>query len=90
MANHESAKKALRQTIKNTARNRHNISRIKTLVKKLESIIDGGKKDEAVAMFASVQAAIMKGVTKNLLKLNTASRKVSRLSQKLKKLATGA
>jgi large subunit ribosomal protein L17 len=82
--NTSSAKKQYRKSIKQRLVNLYTASRIKTLIKKIIVLIDAKKKDEAQAFFPDVQSAIMKGVKKNILKMNTASRKISNLSQKIK------
>ena len=87
MANHSSAKKALRQTIKKTLVNKSRISRIKTYIKKVQQAITAGSKQEAKEALIIAQSEIMRGVSKKVLKLNTASRKISRLAQKLKNMA---
>jgi len=84
MANTSSAKKQYRKSLKQRLINLNNVSRIKTFIKKITVLIDANKKDEAKAFFPDVQSAIMRGVKKNVMKLNTASRKISRLSQKIK------
>jgi small subunit ribosomal protein S20 len=84
MANTSSAKKQYRKSLKQRLINLNNISRIKTFIKKITVLIDANKKDEAKALLPDVQSAIMKGVKKNVMKLNTASRKISRLSQRIK------
>ncbi|MDF2965566.1 MAG: ribosomal protein [Rickettsiaceae bacterium] len=87
MANHSSAKKAYRQTVKKTLINKSRKSMIKTFIKKVESAINSGAKTEASEALVKAQSEIMKGVKNNVLKLNTASRKISRLSLKIKSLA---
>lgn len=84
MANHSSSKKSVRKTVKRTKINQARESRIKTFISKVEAAIAGGKKEEAQAALRTAQSEIMRGVTKNILKLNTASRKISRLSAKVK------
>ncbi len=84
MAHHASAKKALRQTVKQTARNKSRSSDIKTFVKKVEAAIVAKDISLAQDIFKVAQAKIMKGAKKNLMKPNTASRKVSRLAKKIK------
>lgn len=86
MANHSSAKKAIRQTFKRTIINKNRMSRIKTFIKKVMQAIVNNSKAEAENAFKAAQSEIMKGVTTRVLKLNTASRKISRLSQKIKKM----
>ena len=86
MANHSSAKKAIRQTVKQTLINKNRVSRIRTYVKKVLIAINSGSKDLANAAFIDAQSEIMKGVTKKVLKLNNASRKISRLCLKIKNM----
>ncbi len=87
MANHKSSEKMIRKIEKRTAVNKKNVSRIRTFIVKVEQAIAKGDKTEAEAALKAAQPEIMSGVTKNLLKLNAASRKVSRLAQRIKKLA---
>lgn len=86
MANHSSAKKAIRQTVKQTIVNKNRISRIRTYVKKVLAAVNSGSRDLANTAFINAQSEIMKGVTKKVLKLNNASRKISKLSLKIKNM----
>lgn len=86
MANHANAKKAHRQNLKKAARNKSRLSRIKTLIKKVLASIASGSKKEADENFKVAQSEIMCGVKKKVLKMNTASRKVSKLAHKVKSL----
>ncbi|MBW7851823.1 MAG: 30S ribosomal protein S20 [Rhodospirillales bacterium] len=86
MAHHESAKKRIRQTEKRTAVNRARVSRIRTFVKKVESAIASGNKDEAVAALRAAEPELMRGAKTGVLHRNTASRKVSRLSARVRAL----
>ena len=87
MANLASAKKRVRQIERRTAVNRNRRSRIRTSVKKVEETIAAGDKDAAQAALKAAQPEIMRGVTKGVLSKNTASRKVSRLSARIKALS---
>ena len=87
MANNPSSKKRVRQTERKTAVNRDRRSRIRTWVKKVEESIATGDKDAAQAALVAAQPEIMRGVTKGILPKNTASRKVSRLSARVKALS---
>ncbi len=87
MANHKSSEKRNRQTIKRTENNRVRQSRIKTFIRKVEEAIAGGNKAAANEALKAAQPELMKGVTKGVLKKETASRKMSRLSSRVKKLA---
>ena len=88
MANHKSAKKRIIRNAKRAEINKGRISRIRTFVKKVESAIDSGDKATAKAALKEAQPEIMRGVTKGVLHKNTASRKMSRLSARVK--AVGA
>lgn len=84
MANHASAKKRAKQNPKRAKINTARKSRIKTFVKKIEAAILAGDKEAAAAAFKAAQPEIMRGVSKGVLHKKTASRKISRLSAKLK------
>lgn len=86
MAHHKSAKKAARQTIKRTARNKSVISRVRTFIRKFEEMV-AQDKAKAAEFLKTVQSVVMRGVTKGVLAKNTAARTISRLSAKLKKAA---
>jgi small subunit ribosomal protein S20 len=87
MAHHKSAKKRIRQTESRTEVNRSRMSRIRTFVKKVETAIAAGNATEAQTALKSAQPEIMRGVSKGVLPLATASRKVSRLAARVKALA---
>lgn len=87
MANHKSSEKRIRQTKTRTAVNRARLTRIRASLKKVEQAIASGKQTDAQAALKAAQPELMRGVTKGVLKLGTASRKMSRLSARIKKLA---
>ena len=86
MAHHKSAEKRLRQTVKRTAINRARDSRVKTAVKSVEVAIASGKKDTAEAALKAAQPILQSGVGKGVLHKNTAARKISRLTKRVKAL----
>ncbi len=86
MANIKSAKKRIRQAAKRTEVNRDRVGRVRTFVKKVETAIATGNKEDAAAALKEAQPEIMRGVTKGVLPRNTASRKLSRLSARIKAL----
>ena len=88
MAYSRQAQKRMRQTARRTERNRARRSRIRTFVRKCEEAIVGG--DPAVARVAlrDAQSELHQGVTKGVMKRNTASRKVARLSARVNRLET--
>ncbi|MBX9726780.1 MAG: 30S ribosomal protein S20 [Rickettsiales bacterium] len=87
MAHHKSAKKRIRQTASRTEVNRSRMSRIRTFVKKVETAIAAGNATEAQTALKTAQPEIMRGVSKGVLSLGTASRKVSRLASRVKTLS---
>jgi small subunit ribosomal protein S20 len=86
MANHKSAEKRIRQTARRTEVNGARISRIRTFVKKVETAIDSGDKTAAAEALKAAQPEMMRGTTKGVLHANTVSRKISRLSARIKAL----
>lgn len=86
MAHHKSAQKRIRQTERRTDVNIARRSRIRTFVKKVELAIASGNATEAEAALRAAQPEIDRGVTKGVLPKNTASRKVSRLSARVRAL----
>ncbi len=87
MANHKSAEKRFRQTERRTEVNRARVSRIRTFTKKVESAIEAGDHAAAAAAFVEAQPELMRGVSKGVVHRNTISRKLSRLSVRIKGLA---
>ncbi len=86
MANTSSAKKALRSSTKNRAVNNSRKSRIRTFIRKVSDSITAGNKEEAMKDFKTLESEIMKGVSKNIFHINTASRKISRIYAQIKAL----
>jgi small subunit ribosomal protein S20 len=86
MANHSSTKKAIRKTELNTEVNKNRKSRIKTYIKKVLVAVESGSSEEAKKALVVAQSEIMRGVACKLIQKNTASRKVSRLSARVKDL----
>jgi small subunit ribosomal protein S20 len=87
MAHHRSAKKRIRQTIKRTEINRARTSRVRTFIKRVEKAVAAGDAAEARAALQLAEPEIRRAVTRRVLKLNTASRRISRLSKKVNGLS---
>ena len=86
MANHASSKKRMRRNEARAVINTNRTSRIRTFIKKVElALQDGNAKDAEVAL-QQAQPEILRGVSKGLFHKNTASRKISRLSARIKAL----
>ena len=86
MANHKSAEKRIRQTARRTEVNGARVARIRTFVKKVETAIGSGDKAAAAEALKAAQPEMMRGTTKGVLHANTVSRKISRLSARIKAL----
>ena len=88
MANTASARKRIRQTLKRTARNQARKSRMRTFVKKVETAIAGGDRTAAAEALRAAQPEMQRAAGKGITHLNTVSRKLSRLSARIKALAS--
>ncbi len=87
MAQHKSAKKRIRRNARAAGVNHSRLSRIRTVVKELETAITAGDKTAAQAAFKKVTPELMRGATKGVLAKGTVSRKLSRLSARIKSIA---
>ncbi|MFN3700475.1 MAG: 30S ribosomal protein S20 [Alphaproteobacteria bacterium] len=86
MANHASARKRVRRNERRDVINTNRLSRMRTFIKKVEMALAGGDAQEAELALKNAQPEIQRGVAKGLLKKNTAARKISRLSARVKAL----
>jgi small subunit ribosomal protein S20 len=87
MANTPQSKKRARQMVARTAVNKARRSRIRTFLRKVEEAIASGDKSAASAALQAAQPELMRGVTKGIMHKNTAARKMSRLSARVKAIA---
>ena len=87
MANIKSAKKRILEIEKKTLRNKMIKSKIKTVIKKLEAAIAANDKELAKERLAVVISEIDKATSKGIFHKNTASRKISRLTKAVNKIA---
>lgn len=88
MANTSSAKKAARKIARRTEINKARRSRMRTYVRKVEEAIASGDRSAALAVMREAEPHLRRAAQKGVVHKNTASRKVSRLSQQIAKLAT--
>jgi small subunit ribosomal protein S20 len=86
MANTASAKKATRKIARRTDINKARRSRMRTYIRKVEEAIASGDKAAAEVALKAAQPELQRAATKGVLHRNTASRKVSRLAQRVKAL----
>ena len=88
MANPPQSQKRARQTERRTAVNKARRSRIRTFLRKVEEAIAGGDAQVAAEALRAAQPELMRGVTKGVVHKNTAARKMSRLSARVKAMTT--
>ena len=83
MANTKSAIKRIRRISRQTAVNRARKSRYKNALKKMNLLIDGKKKSEALKFLPKLNSELMKIAKTGIIKKQNASRNVSRISKKI-------
>ena len=86
MANTKSAKKAARQAVRRTEVNKARRTRVRGYVRKVEEAIAKGDQAAARAALQAAQPELMRGAQKKVVHKNTAARKVSRLSKRVKSM----
>ena len=87
MANTVSAKKAARKIARRTEINRNRKSRMRSSLRKVEEAIAAGDAAAAKDALRAAEPEIMRAAQKGVLHKNTASRKVSRLSTRVRGLS---
>lgn len=86
MPHHASEEKALRKRERRTEVNRKRKGKIKSAIKRVEKAIELKDKTAALAALQLAESALMSGRSKGVIHINTAARKTSRLSKKVKDL----
>ncbi|MBW2262927.1 MAG: 30S ribosomal protein S20 [Deltaproteobacteria bacterium] len=81
MANHPSAKKRNRQTVKRRLRNRVTRGHMRTAIKAAYKAIGEGKKDQTGALTKEAVRLIDRAYSKGVIKRNTASHLISKLTR---------
>ena len=87
MANTPQAKKRIRRNNARAEINHSRVSRIRTLIKAVESALASGKKADAAEALKKAQPEMFRGVARGVMHKNTAARKLSRLTRRLTTLA---
>jgi small subunit ribosomal protein S20 len=90
MANHKSSETRIRRNARRADINAQRRSRIRTFIKKVELALTAGNAPEAEAALKAAQPELFRGVSKGVFKKETASRKMSRLSARVKALKQSA
>ena len=83
---HKSTIRRVRQSERRRKRNRAALSVVKNMIKKVHEALEDKKIDDAKASLRIATAVLSKAVTKGVLKRNTASRRVSRLTARVNSL----
>jgi small subunit ribosomal protein S20 len=87
MANTKSAKKMARKITKRTEINRSRRSRMRTYIRKVEEALASGDATAAAAALQVAEPEMMRAAQKGVVHKNTVSRKVSRLTTRVKALS---
>ena len=83
MANTKSAIKRIRRISKQTAVNKVRKSRYKNAIKKMNLLINKKDKSEALKFLPKLNSELMKIAKTGIIKKQTASRNVSRITKKI-------
>ena len=86
MPNTKSAIRRVRRVNKQTSVNRIRKSKYKSIVKEISLLINAKKKQEAIKLLPKFNSQLMKIAKVGVIKKQTASRKISRLTKKINKL----
>ncbi|EGP09011.1 30S ribosomal protein S20 [Afipia clevelandensis] len=87
MANTTSAKKATRKIARRTIVNKSRRTQMRGSVRNVEEAIKKGDHTAALEALKKAEPELMKAAQRNIVHKNTASRKVSRLTHQIAKLA---
>ena len=83
MANHASALKAHRQSLKRKQRNRSNRSALRSTLKNFSEQLEASKPAETLSSLPQIYASVDKAIQKKVLSANAAARHKSRLTRRL-------
>ncbi len=90
MANHKSAEKRNRQSKVRRMRNRINKTKMKNAIRKVNEAVEAGSAEDAQAALKVAIPVIAKTASKGTIHKKTSSRKISRLTKRVKKLEASA
>lgn len=90
LARHSSALKAMRQSVKRRERNRRNVSKLKTTVKKIRALIAKGDAEAARQALDETVSEIDRAAKKGVVHDNAAARYKSRLQRRVNALVRPA
>lgn len=87
MANTKSAQKAVRQTTRRTAMNKSRRTEMRTYVRRVEEAIASNNPQAAALALGEAEPRLARAAQKGIVHKNAASRKISRLTKRVKALA---
>ena len=87
MANTRSAKRKTREIARRTQINQHRRSMMRGHIRRVEEAITSGDRNAALVALKAAEPQIMRASQKGIAHKKTASRKVSRLTHRIAKLA---
>ncbi len=88
MANTPGSRKAIRKIARRTDVNRARRSRVRTYLRKVEEAIASGDQEASRKALAVAEPELMRAVGRGVFHKNTAARKMSRLSKRVKALSS--
>jgi small subunit ribosomal protein S20 len=86
MANTKSAIKRIRRIAAQTTVNKSRRSKFRNAIKKMNILLDGKKKKEALAFLPQLNSQLMKIAKTGIIKKHNASRNISRITKKINAL----
>ncbi|HZZ61946.1 MAG TPA: 30S ribosomal protein S20 [Roseiarcus sp.] len=89
MANTKSAQKAARQTLRRTAVNKSRRTEMRTFVRKVEEAIASKDAKAAAEALGEAEPRLARAAQNGIVHKSAASRKISRLTKRVKALAAG-
>lgn len=87
MANTSSAQKCVRKMARKTVVNKNRRTNVRSTLRSVEDAIIAGDQTAAKAALAMAEPTMMRAVGKGIFHKNTGSRKISRLSKRVKAMA---
>jgi len=87
MANTTSAKKATRKIARRTIINKSRRTQMRGAVRQVEDALKRGDREAALKAMVNAEPELMRAAQSNIIHKNNASRKVSRLTHQIAKLA---
>ena len=87
VANHKSAKKRSRQTLKRSRLNKPILNKVKTSLSKFNALIDEKDPEALQKSWSTLNSTLARAVKKGLIKKQHMSRKLSSLSHQLKNIS---